>query len=195
MQKLCWKTEKRKIKNLLPYQNNPRSLSKKQEALLRKSIEEFNLVEIPVIDIDKKIISGHQRIKILLLLNRGEEQIDVRVPNRKLTAKEFIKYNLGSNKISGEWDWNDVCSIDEDILFDQGFTIAELTGDTQSPKNNAKQVRKMFEFHKDEFDEVKKAMNKLIDKNDIDYEDNIRMRGAVISEICRKYLEVDNENS
>ena len=51
------------------------------------------------------ILAGHQRIKVLQLLGRGNEQIDVRVPNRKLTEKEAEAYMIGSNSITGEWDF------------------------------------------------------------------------------------------
>lgn len=73
MKKLEWHTEQRKIKELIPFDENPR----KQ---LQKSIEKINLVEIPVaerfallvrnlvrdiIDKDNKIIAGHQRLNVL----------------------------------------------------------------------------------------------------------------------------------
>ena len=83
------KTEKRKINDLIPYENNPRQMTEKQNEDLKKSLEKFNLVEIPAIDTDNKIISGHQRLRILQQLGRGDEEIDVRVPDRKLTDEEF----------------------------------------------------------------------------------------------------------
>lgn len=121
MSKLTWTTEKRKVSDLVPYELNPRKLTDEQAAKLKESFERFNLVEIPAIGTDNKIVAGHQRIKIMLLLGRGEEKIDVRVPNRKLTKKEFEEYNLRSNVSSGEWDFEILKYIDTEILLDIGL--------------------------------------------------------------------------
>ncbi len=65
MQKLIWHNEKRKVDDLLPYEKNPRKISDKQLEDLKRSIKKFNLVEIPAIDEDNKVIAGHQRLKVL----------------------------------------------------------------------------------------------------------------------------------
>jgi ParB-like chromosome segregation protein Spo0J len=98
MPKLTWHTEQRKIADLVPFPDNPRRLTDKQAKDLKRSLEKFDLVEIPAIDADNKIIAGHQRLKLMQVLGRGEETIDVRVPNRKLTDAEFMEYNLRSKK-------------------------------------------------------------------------------------------------
>lgn len=103
--KLEWLTEKRKVNDLLPLDINPRKISEHKKQTLIKSIEKFNLAEIPAINKDNTIISGHQRIKALQLIDRGEEMIDVRVPNRQLTRKEVKEYNLISNTHAGDWDF------------------------------------------------------------------------------------------
>jgi len=77
MQKIQWTTKKRCVNDLLPYDQNPRQISDKQMADLKASLKKFNLAEIPAINLDGKIIAGHQRIRALQLLGRGEEQIDV----------------------------------------------------------------------------------------------------------------------
>ena len=102
IKKLIWHTERRKIKDLVPFEGNPRTMTDKQTEDLRKSLNRFNLVEIPAIDTNNKIIAGHQRLKIMQLLGRDQKEIDVRVPNRKLTEAEFKEYNLRSNKNTGE---------------------------------------------------------------------------------------------
>ncbi len=84
---LKWHTEKRKVSSLIPTEGNPRMLTKKQAEDLEASLRKFNLVDIPAINTDNRIISGHQRMTILKALGRGNEEIDVRVPNRKLTDR------------------------------------------------------------------------------------------------------------
>ncbi len=81
---LEWHTEQRRISDLIPWNKNPRRMMDKQAADLRTSLECLNLMSIPVIDADNTIISGHQRMKIMQALGRGEEIIDVRAPNRIL---------------------------------------------------------------------------------------------------------------
>ena len=102
-------------------------MTEDQVKQLTKSIETFNLVEIPVIDLDGVLIAGHQRCKIMQLLGRGGETTDVRVPNRKLTDKEFKEYNVRSNKNTGEWDDELLAALfDEQELRDIGFSDLEL---------------------------------------------------------------------
>lgn len=126
MQHLVWHTEKRKIKDLVPYELNPRKLSEEQAERLKDSFKRFDIVEIPAIDTDNKIIAGHQRIKVLLLLGRGEEEIDVRVPNRKLTEKEFKEYNIRSNINLADWDIELLKDIEIDILSDTGIFATDF---------------------------------------------------------------------
>ena len=123
---LAWHTEKKKIDDLIHYEKNPRMMSEKQTADLKKSLKRFNLVEIPAIDIDNKIIAGHQRLKILQILGRGQEEIDVRIPNRPLTQKEYEQYLLTSNAITGDWDFEKLKSFDMDMLLDTGFDGIKL---------------------------------------------------------------------
>lgn len=135
MEQLKFHNETRKVNDLIEYEYNPRKLSEKQHRLLKESLEKFDLAEVPVIDIDNKIVAGHQRITILKGLGRGEEIIDVRVPNRKLTTEEFQQYNIQSNKIKGDWDF-DILSSSFEIqdLKDWGFEDFELGLDVK-PQN------------------------------------------------------------
>lgn len=125
--RITWTTEKRRINDLIPYEFNPRTLSKEAATQLEKSLKKFDLAEIPVINTDNKIIAGHQRLFILTRLGRGEEEIDVRVPSRTLDEKEFQEYNIRSNKNSGEWDFESLANhFDEKDLVEWGFSEAEL---------------------------------------------------------------------
>ncbi len=93
---------------------------------LQESISRFNLVEIPAIDTDNTILAGHQRLKAMQLVGRGEEEIDVRVPNRALTTKEREEYLLRSNQNTGSWDDELLKAMDMDLLLDVGFGDEEL---------------------------------------------------------------------
>jgi DNA modification methylase len=127
MQQINWTTVQRKVNDLLPQEVNPRKINNKQMSDLKKSLTKFGLAEIPAIDFNGKILSGHMRCKALKLLGRGEEIIDVRLPNRKLTDKEAKEYLIGSNKLGGEFDFELLKSFEVDILLDVGFDELELS--------------------------------------------------------------------
>ena len=133
-QRLSWTTEKRKVKDLVPWEQNPRLMTHKQAEDLRNSLEKFNLVEIPAINTNNMVIAGHQRLMMMKLLGRDEEEIDVRVPSRTLTEEEFKEYNLRSNKNLGEWNWDALANnFDMKMLKHVGFTTEELSGKLMPP--------------------------------------------------------------
>jgi len=105
MEQLKWETKKVKVKDLIQLDINPRKISEEKKQKLVESLEKFNLVEIPAVNTDLQIIGGNQRVTALLLVGRGEEEIDVRYPNRKLTKKEVKEYAIISNTHAGEFDF------------------------------------------------------------------------------------------
>ncbi len=126
MRKLQWHTVQKRVNDLIPQEVNPRIITDKQMSDLKRSLKKYNLVEIPAIDLNGKILAGHQRIKALQLLGRGNELIDVRVPNRKLTDDESKQYLIASNALGGDWDFEALKSFDLDILLDSGFDQIQL---------------------------------------------------------------------
>jgi DNA modification methylase len=127
MEKLQWVTKQARVNDLVPQEINPRVITGKQMNDLKKSIQKMNLVEIPAVDLDGKILAGHQRIKALQLLGRGDEVIDIRKPNRKLTKEESNRYLIASNALGGDWDFSKLTELfDQDFLVDIGFDESEL---------------------------------------------------------------------
>jgi hypothetical protein len=103
-EQLKWKTEQRKISDLIPTDANPRKLSAKGRERLKNKIKKLGVFEIPAVDEKDKLLNFNQRLKILLMLGMGNEYIDVRVPNRPLTEEERKEIVLSSNIHEGEWD-------------------------------------------------------------------------------------------
>jgi len=153
--KLIWHTETRRVGELIPYEKNPRTLSDKQCRDLEVSINKFNLVEIPAINKDNTVIAGHARLKIMKLIGRGEEEIEVRVPNRLLTKSEFEEYLLRSNKNTGSWDYELLKGFDTSFLLEIGFDDGDLSDIWDD----------VLEIDDDEFDEEKEI--KKAEKTDI----------------------------
>ncbi len=126
--KLFWRTEKRKVKDLIQYKKNPRVLSPIQLEGLERSLKKFNVVELPCINTDGTLVAGNQRVLALSLLGREDEEIEVRVPNRKLTEKEFKDYLLTSNRSGASWDWEKLATdFDLGELLTSGFDSADLS--------------------------------------------------------------------
>ena len=125
--KLFWRTEKRKVKDLVQYEKNPRVLSPIQLDGLKRSLKKFSLAELPCINTDGTLVAGNQRVLALSLLGKDEEEIEVRVPNRTLTDKEFKDYLLTSNRSGASWDWQKLAEeFDLGELLTAGFDSLDL---------------------------------------------------------------------
>ncbi len=126
--KLEWRTERRKVKDLIRYEKNPRTLSEIQLDGLKRSLKKFNVAELPCINTDGTLVAGNQRVLVLSLLGRGEEEIEVRVPNRPLTEAEFRDYLLTSNRSGGSWDFEKLAAeFDLGELLTAGFDSLDLS--------------------------------------------------------------------
>jgi DNA modification methylase len=159
MKKLKWLTVSKKVNDLIPQKINPRVITDKQMSDIKKSLQKYNLVEIPAIDTDGTILAGHQRIKALQLLERGEEMIDVRIPNRKLTEQESKQYLIASNKLGGDWNYELLKSFDLELLQLAGFEdmeIAKFWDEEIEVKNDSFDVDK-------ELKKIKEPVTKLGD--------------------------------
>jgi hypothetical protein len=122
-----WHTEQRRVSDLIPTPHNPRELTEKQYRDLEKSLQKFDLVEIPAINTTNQLLAGHMRLQILLALKRGDEVIDVRVPDRELTKAECDEYMVRSNKNTGQFS-RDVLANNFGLedLKDWGFSDFDL---------------------------------------------------------------------
>jgi hypothetical protein len=127
---LQWETRKVKVKDLVQLDINPRKISDAMKKKLAESLSKFNLVEIPAVNTDMRILGGNQRVAALLMAERGDEEIDVRYPNRKLTEKEVKEYAIISNTHAGEFDFEMLADWDFDFetLADWGVDM-EVTRD------------------------------------------------------------------
>ncbi len=129
-------------------------MTSKQIEDLKKSLRKFDLVELPVVDVDLTVIAGHQRLMVLKLLGRENELIPVRIPNRKLSKKEYDQYLLGSNRIHGDWDWGKLAeNFDIDTLLASGFDDTEMShlfddleveGDDFDVEEELKKIKKPY---------------------------------------------------
>lgn len=129
MSDIKWTTEKRKLSELVPDRNNPRTLSAHDHRQLKKSLKKFNLASVPVVDSSNNILAGHQRIAILTQEYGRDYEIDVRVPSRELSEDEVTEYRLRDNRNHGDFDYDILANtFDVEYLESVGFKGSELVG-------------------------------------------------------------------
>jgi len=126
-----WKLENKTLDQLKDHPKNPRRLSKKVYAELKKSIDKFGLIDKPIITQDNLIIGGHQRIKVLKKDNVNE--VECWVAQEKMSDKDVDELNIRLNKNTGDWDFDVLAnSWDPKDLLDWGFDEKELDIDMQA---------------------------------------------------------------
>lgn len=104
------KLEKLKIIDLKIAEYNPRKeLTEKDKEYqkIKNSISEFGYVTPIIVNADMTVISGHQRLKVLKDLKY--EDIDCIVVDFDKNKEKLL--NIALNKISGEWDYQKLESI------------------------------------------------------------------------------------
>ncbi len=129
MAEIIWHNEKRAIRELIPYEANPRQITDKQAKDLKASLAKFGIADPIIINTDNMIIGGHQRKKILetLLGYDPDFQIDVRVPDRELSIDEARELNIRLNKNTGSWNFDTLANEFElPDLLEWGFEPFEL---------------------------------------------------------------------
>ena len=150
--------KKQKMGDLKIATYNPRKeLNEKDKEYqkIKNSIIEFGYVAPIIINADKTVISGHQRIKVLKDL--GYEEIDWIVVNFDKNKEKLL--NIALNKISGEWDYQKLESIFNELdennidLLITGFDekeINKLIKETEETMNENTEID-LNEFNDDKF--------------------------------------------
>jgi len=133
------KIELRKLTDVKPYPNNPRSNDDAVDAVA-KSIREFGFRQPIVVDTEGVIICGHTRFKAAQKL--GLEKVPVHVA-KDLMPEQIKAYRIADNKTAELAEWNydllpieladlQACNYDLGLLgFDQDELAKLLGGDLQ----------------------------------------------------------------
>jgi len=123
-----FKTERVRIKDLVPHVKNPRKIKAEAKKALWEKIQKFGMIGIPVRDFDGMLLSGHQRCELYATNGLGDYEVDVRSAVRKLTDQELHEVMMIENTHSGEFDLQILKQEFESMidLKDFGFDLAEL---------------------------------------------------------------------
>jgi site-specific DNA-methyltransferase (adenine-specific) len=151
-EKITWTAGRRKLKDLRPWERNPRQITKEQARRLAESFDEFGQVETIAISPADDVYNGHQRLAVLLEKHGGDYEIEVRISSRALTEKEREKLTVYLHKgAAGEWNFDALANgFEVDELIEWGFRPEELGLDKdygiEKPEDAGAQIDKAEEL-------------------------------------------------
>lgn len=124
---ITWKLELIPINELKDHPKNPRQIKKEQLQHLENLITKFGLIDKPIINQDRMIIGGHQRVKILKRMKLKE--VECWVPDQQIDEKDVEQLLIGHNLNQGQWDY-DIMADNYDVLdlLSYGFSEDQLMG-------------------------------------------------------------------
>lgn len=149
----------KKINELNPAEYNPREISQFDLDELKKSIQEFGIVEPIIINKDNTIIGGHQRVVACQQL--GIQEVPCFIIELDKTKEKVL--NLALNKIQGRWDETKLSDLiyklkkesEENIIgflneeIEQYLLKREIQADLNQEYNpdEDEELKKLFERH------------------------------------------------
>jgi len=150
MAEIKWTNERRKLKDLKPWERNPRQITKDQAKRLVESFNEFGQVETIAIGPNNEVYNGHQRLNVLKDKYGDEYEVEVRVSSQELTEKQREKLTVYLHKgAAGVWDFDTLSEFDLDDLLEWGFDKHELDLDLwaeDAPEDVEPQIDKAEEL-------------------------------------------------
>lgn len=120
-----WKPELRLVANLKKWDKNPRKITDSAYARLKRKVQEEGMHQVLTIDTENTVLSGNQRLQILIEV--GIEEVWVMVPERDLTEREKEMVGVQANLSEGMWDIEKLKVFDVPMLLNQGFSKLELS--------------------------------------------------------------------
>lgn len=131
-----WTERRVAVSDLIPYEKNPRRISKEQRERLKKSILEDGYHQRALATPDLRLIGGHQRLDIFKELKLKE--IIILVSSRDLTTEEFERILIRDNVFFGEFDLKKLGAFNLDKLFEWGLprSIGGFLGEGEDPGKN-----------------------------------------------------------
>lgn len=138
------------IEQLKPAEYNPRQATSKEYADLKRSIQEFGLVD-PVIanehgGRENIIIGGHFRVRVAK--DMGIKTVPVVFVDLDEDREKML--NLRLNRNTGSWDWDALASFEKELLLDVGFSETELDVKLTGEADIEPEVRFTEELHEEQ---------------------------------------------
>ncbi len=110
-----WKVVTVKLRDLKPWERNPRRMGKKAAERLLRSWEEFGQVQTIAIGPDGEVYDGHQRLSVLKAAYGDDYEVLALQASRPLTEEERERLVLLLHAgAMGGWDWDVLAGWDAD---------------------------------------------------------------------------------
>lgn len=104
---ITWQELTVKISDLKEYEHNARKISDKLLEKLANHIKEDGYHQRIIVNSDYTIIGGHQRKKALYMAGyKDDSDIEILIPNKKLSLEEVDRLNIRDNLSFGEYDFD-----------------------------------------------------------------------------------------
>ena len=129
MTDITWTNDTRRLADLVPWENNPKRMTKKQADGLRLSIERFGFAVPLLVSPDGDIYDGHQRQTLMEAIKEygPNATVDVRVSSRPPTDDERRELVVRLKQNQAGWDFDMLPNLYErEELIEWGFLPYEL---------------------------------------------------------------------
>jgi len=133
-----WHLEVHPINTLKSHPKNPRQISKEQFQHLSDLIAKFGFIDRPIINCDKTIICGHQRIRVLKKMKA--KTVECWVPDEQLSDEDVEELLIRHNLNQGNWSYDILGNLFEPLdLLKYGFTEDQLLGSYKEDQEESKE--------------------------------------------------------
>lgn len=102
------------VADIIENEKNPRILPEKNRAGLKFSIDEFGYVEPIILNRNMHLISGHQRLGILI--NKGYKEIQAIIVDIPEDKENLLNVTLNNHNIRGLYDAEKLDIVIKEIL-------------------------------------------------------------------------------
>jgi hypothetical protein len=119
---LTWTNERVRLRDLKPWGNNPRQITKRAAQRLLDSWRDYGQVHLVVVGPDNEVYDGHQRLSALKAVYGDNYEVEVRRASRALTEEERQRLTvLLHASATGQWNWDALAGWDDSQLIAWGL--------------------------------------------------------------------------
>lgn len=123
-----WKHEIRKVSDLIPNPDNPRTITKETLKGLKRSMKKNGYTHRIIVDCHNMILSGHARW-LVFKEQDPDAEIECMVAQRELTKEEIQEAVLGHNTLGGDWNIEDLQMKFEPVLLEAYGLVVDKSDD------------------------------------------------------------------
>lgn len=122
MSDLTWTADSATLGELVPWERNPKSISKRNAERLLDYWRRIGQFQSVAIGPGGEVYDGHQRLSVLKAAFGPSYRIDVRRASRALSEAERQELVIAAHAgTTGQWDWDALASWDTGELKEWGF--------------------------------------------------------------------------